>query len=80
MWLHKRRKYADTTPWILDELIQTSRDLPEGWDRNGLQANQPMVTDFLAELRAQRLTEAQHVAGGTVRPRLTFLNIQGDFT
>ena len=57
MWLHKRRKYADTTPWILDELIQTSRDLPEGWDRNGLQANQPMVTDFLAELRAQRLTE-----------------------
>ena len=39
MWLHKRRKYADTTPWILDELIQTSRDLPEGWDRNGLQAN-----------------------------------------
>ena len=46
MWLHKRRKYADTTPWILDELIQTSRDLPEGWDRNGLQANQPMVTDF----------------------------------
>ena len=58
MWLHKRRKYADTTPWILDELIQTSRDLPEGWDRNGLQANQPMVTDFLAELRAQRSPSA----------------------
>ncbi len=57
LWLDKRRKYADTTPWILDELIQTSRDLPEAWNRNGLEPNLKMIGDFAAELHAQQLAD-----------------------
>jgi len=57
MWLNKRRKYADTTPWMLDELIQTSRDLPAGWNRNGLEPNRKMIADFATELHAQQLAD-----------------------
>ncbi|CAB3699002.1 hypothetical protein LMG3458_02547 [Achromobacter deleyi] len=57
MWLDKRRKYADTTPWMLDELIQTSRDLPAGWNRNGLEPNRKMIADFATELHAQQLAD-----------------------
>ncbi len=53
MWLEKRARYADTTPWILDEIARVARDLPPGWDRNGLAANAAMIGDFAAELHAQ---------------------------
>lgn len=57
VWMDKREKYADTTPWIIDELARVSRDLAPGWDRNGYQANERMVDDFLGELQSQGLTE-----------------------
>ncbi|MGO4573650.1 nitrate ABC transporter substrate-binding protein [Microvirga sp. 2TAF3] len=57
VWLEKRAKYADTTPWIIDEIRQVARDLPASWDRNGLEANERMLTDFGIELQAQNLTE-----------------------
>lgn len=57
MWLEKRIKYADTTPWIIDELRRVAADLPASWDRNGLTANRRMIDDFAAELHAQALTE-----------------------
>jgi len=56
VWLDKRIKYAETTPWILDELRLCARDLPPGWDRNGFAANERMIDDFLAEQQAQGLT------------------------
>lgn len=56
MWTQKRIRYAETTPWLLDELRQVAQALPPGWDANGLAANAAMFDDFLAELVAQGLT------------------------
>lgn len=58
LWLEKRRKYADTTPWMIDELQQTARDLPDAWNRNGFAHNEPMIADFGKELHAQQITRA----------------------
>ncbi|RQR43468.1 nitrate ABC transporter substrate-binding protein [Burkholderia sp. Bp9131] len=55
MWQQKREKYADTTPWIIDELRAVSRDLPSTWNKNGLAANRPMIEAFANELVAQRI-------------------------
>ncbi|WP_353186497.1 nitrate ABC transporter substrate-binding protein [Bosea sp. (in: a-proteobacteria)] len=74
LWLEKRRKYADTTPWIIDELGRCGRDLPEGWNASGLEPNRRMIAGFLDEIRAQGLAEtgltpdtlfppAEHLAG-----------------
>jgi 4,5-dihydroxyphthalate decarboxylase len=56
VWADKRETYADTTPWIIDEIGRCARDLPRSWDRNGFEANEPMIADFAAELHAQNLT------------------------
>lgn len=53
MWTDKRRKYVDTTPWIIDELRQTACDLRDDWSKNGYQHNEKMIKDFLVELFAQ---------------------------
>jgi 4,5-dihydroxyphthalate decarboxylase len=57
VWLEKRRKYAETTPWIIDELGRSGRDLPEGWNASGLEPNRRMIADFLAEIRRQGLAD-----------------------
>lgn len=57
VWLERRAKYADTTPWIIDEIRQVARDLPASWDRNGFAANEQMIADFATELHAQDLTD-----------------------
>lgn len=57
IWLEKRRKYADTTPWIIDELGRCGRDLPEDWNASGLEPNRRMIGDFLAEVRRQGLAD-----------------------
>lgn len=59
VWLERRAKYADTTPWLIDEIRQVARDLPAGWNRNGYAANERMIADFAGELHAQGLTERQ---------------------
>ncbi|HWQ09549.1 MAG TPA: hypothetical protein VN436_10590, partial [Holophaga sp.] len=56
VWQEKREKYADTTPWLIDELRQTAQDLPATWNRNGYEANEPMIDSFAEELHAQGLT------------------------
>lgn len=58
MWRDKRRRYAETTPWIIDELGQSARDLPDTWEASGLAANHCMISDFIAQGREQGLTEA----------------------
>jgi 4,5-dihydroxyphthalate decarboxylase len=59
VWLEKRARYADTTPWIIDEIRQVARDLPPSWDRNGYAANERMIADFGIELHAQNLTSTR---------------------
>ncbi len=63
VWLAKRAKYADTTPWILEEIGHTARDLPASWSRSGWQANRAMLDDFCLELHAQGLTPERGHAG-----------------
>nr|WP_255616483.1 nitrate ABC transporter substrate-binding protein [Microvirga puerhi] len=57
VWLEKRRKYADTTPWIIEELGRCGRDLPGSWNASGLEPNRKMIADFLAEIRKQNLAD-----------------------
>jgi 4,5-dihydroxyphthalate decarboxylase len=53
MWLAKRRKYQDTSPWILEELLLAARDLPPTWNDHGLEPNRAMIADFARELHEQ---------------------------
>lgn len=55
LWMAKRAKYADTTPWLLDDLRRTQRDLSAGWNDNGYQANYKMIADFANEMYVQQL-------------------------
>lgn len=58
MWMDKRLRYAETTPWMLDEMRRVETDLPATWNDNGLPANRAMIADFCKELKAQSLTNA----------------------
>lgn len=53
VWTAKRRKYAETTPWMFDELLKVASDLPANWSESGLDANRRMIVDFSQELHAQ---------------------------
>lgn len=53
VWTAKRRKYAETTPWMLDELLKSAQELPVGWNASGLAANTKMINDFAQELFIQ---------------------------
>jgi len=55
MWLEKREKYADTTPWMIDELRRCASDLPHSWNAKGLEANEKMIADFATELHEQKI-------------------------
>lgn len=57
IWTAKRRKYADTSPWVLDELLRTARDLPPDVDASGVAANHRMIDDFGRELHAQGILD-----------------------
>lgn len=59
LWTSKRRKYAETTPWIFDELLRSARDLPLTWNDSGLEANFRMIEDFITELREQGILQSQ---------------------
>ena len=67
VWLEKRRKYADTTPWILDELRRTAQDLPAHWNSNVFADNRIMIDDFAREIVAQRLT-TRHLTAAELFP------------
>lgn len=55
LWLEKREKYADTTPWMFDELRRCARDLPSSWSASGFAANEIMIADFATELHEQKI-------------------------
>lgn len=56
MWVEKRRKYAETTPWIIDELSQVAQTLPADWNDSGFEQNRQMIADFAAQLHHQGIT------------------------
>ncbi|ATO35033.1 nitrate ABC transporter substrate-binding protein [Dickeya dianthicola] len=57
VWQQKREKYADTTPWLLDDLRRTAQDLPANWNDNGFDVNCKMIADFGRELYEQDITD-----------------------
>lgn len=58
VWLERRRKYADTSAWLLMDLRREAHALPAGWDDRGLDRQGPMITEFLEEQRRQGLTDS----------------------
>lgn len=59
MWMNKRRKYAETTPFMFDELLKSAAELPEGWEKSGFAANRRMIADFASELHVQGILPRQ---------------------
>lgn len=57
LWLERRRKYADTSAWLLMDLRREAHELPVGWDDRGLDRQAPMINEFLDEQRRQGLTD-----------------------
>lgn len=55
LWTAKRRKYAETSPWLIDELLQAAHDLPPTWNDSGIAANRRMIEDFANELHVQEI-------------------------
>jgi len=55
VWNAKRQKYADTTPWLLNDFKTISQSFRPDWDAGGLAVNAPMIRDFCEELHAQGL-------------------------
>lgn len=58
VWTSRRRKYAETTPWMFGELLRSARDLPADWNASGLRANSAMIADFVTELREQGILQS----------------------
>jgi 4,5-dihydroxyphthalate decarboxylase len=55
LWVERRRHYADTTPWLLDELVETAAVFGDDWQPYGLEPNLKMLTDFCQDQFAQKL-------------------------
>ena len=53
IWDEKRQKYAETTPWMFDELRRCKADLPADWNTSGVAPNLRMINDFAQELHEQ---------------------------
>lgn len=73
IWLSRRRKYADTSPWVIDELERAARDLPKGWNASGLEPNRKMIDAFLSETSRQGLADIQLTPEGLFPAVETFL-------
>ncbi|WP_274631286.1 nitrate ABC transporter substrate-binding protein [Arvimicrobium flavum] len=58
LWTTKRRKYAETTPWMFDELLRSARNLQPTWNDSGLDANFGMIEAFITELREQGILQS----------------------
>ncbi len=53
LWMDKRTKYADTTPWLLDDISRMHRELPSDWNDQGVSANHKMLSDWCVEIFQQ---------------------------
>lgn len=59
VWLAKRRKYAETSPWLLEELLRAARTIPDSAETSGVAANQPMLAAFCDALAVQGILPAR---------------------
>ncbi len=55
VWSQKRMKYADTTPWLIEDIVRTTNELPVDWNANGFLKNEKMIDDFISELYEQQI-------------------------
>lgn len=55
LWQKKREKYAETTPWIIDDLRLMARILSPNWNLSGFEANRKMIAEFAQEQFDQKL-------------------------
>lgn len=55
LWLERRRRFADTTPWLLTELAEMASIFGDDWQPYGLEPNLKMLTDFCQDQYAQKL-------------------------
>ena len=62
MWRKKRRRYAETTPWIIKDLIDEGKLLGEDYDAYGFAANKRMTDDFCREAYEQHLNKHLNTA------------------
>ncbi len=53
MWTAKRHKYAETSPWVLEELILAARALAFDWNDSGVEKNRAMIAGFADEVHLQ---------------------------
>ena len=58
LWLERRQRLADTTPWLLAELVETASIFGADWPPYGLEPNLKMLTDFCQDQYAQQLVGA----------------------
>lgn len=62
LWREKRCRYAETTPWILQDLIDEGQRLAPDYDAWDLESNRTMIDDFGREAYEQHLTEHRNTA------------------
>ncbi len=62
MWREKRRRYAETTPWIIKDLIDEGKLLGEDYGAYGFAANKRMTDDFCREAYEQQLNKHLNTA------------------
>lgn len=55
IWQKKREKYAETTPWIIDDIRLTANTLSSDWNASGFEANRKMIAAFAKEQFDQKL-------------------------
>jgi 4,5-dihydroxyphthalate decarboxylase len=58
LWQSRRRHLADTTPWLLGELVEVAHLFGDDWPPYGLEPNLKMLTDFTQDQYAQGLVKA----------------------
>jgi 4,5-dihydroxyphthalate decarboxylase len=58
LWVERRRHLADTTPWLLQDLVDTALTFGDDWQPYGLEPNLKMLTDFCQDQYAQKLVSA----------------------
>ncbi|MGI8687847.1 MAG: hypothetical protein ACR2M3_04635 [Thermomicrobiales bacterium] len=66
VWQGKRRRFTDTTPWLLAEIEEVSQLLGEDWQPNGVEANRVMIAALCEEEFAQGLVDVR------IDPRTVF--------
>lgn len=70
VWQARRRRFTDTTPWLLAEIEEASQLLGEDWQPNGVEANRAMIAALCEEEFAQGLVAVR------IDPRTVFAEFE----